>query len=122
MKTISTDGGWAYREKIQAPSINGLSRKQLESKLKRLRKENKRLEMEREILKKVAAFFCQRAEMRFGFIRLEMKAYPVTLLCKVMGVAGADFTITFIDSTKALTMKKTKNRWGVISAHSPMLL
>jgi transposase len=46
-----------YREKNQAPSTDGLSREQLEAELKRLRKENKRLEMEREILKKAAAFF-----------------------------------------------------------------
>ena len=45
------------REKNQAPSADGLSREQLEVELKRLRKENKRLEMEREILKKAAAFF-----------------------------------------------------------------
>ena len=46
-----------YREKNQAPSTDGLTREQLEAELKRLRKENKRLEMEREILKKAAAFF-----------------------------------------------------------------
>ena len=51
-----------YRDKNQAPSADGLSREQLESELKRLRKENKRLEMEREILKKAAAFFAKESE------------------------------------------------------------
>ena len=46
-----------YREKNESESPSGLSREQLEAELKRLRKENKRLEMEREILKKATAFF-----------------------------------------------------------------
>ncbi len=46
-----------YREKNESSSPDGQSREQLEAELKRLRKENKRLEMEREILKKPAAFF-----------------------------------------------------------------
>ncbi len=46
-----------YREENESTSPDGLSRAQLETELKRLRKENKRLEMEREILKKATAFF-----------------------------------------------------------------
>ena len=46
-----------YRDKNESLSSDGLSREQLEAELKHLRKENKRLEMEREILKKAAAFF-----------------------------------------------------------------
>ena len=37
----------------------GVIRKELEEKIRRLEKENKRLEMEREILKKAAAFFAK---------------------------------------------------------------
>jgi len=48
-----------YRDKLEGPSEPGLSREQLEAELKRLRKENKRLEMEREILKKATAFFAK---------------------------------------------------------------
>lgn len=47
------------RDKVEDPAESGLSREQLETELKRLRKENKRLEMEREILKKATAFFAK---------------------------------------------------------------
>ena len=40
-------------------SEGGIPRKELETEIRRLKKENKRLEMEREILKKAAAFFAK---------------------------------------------------------------
>ena len=51
-----------HRERDEKTSPDGLSREQLEAELKRLRKENKRLEMEREILKKAAAFFAKESK------------------------------------------------------------
>ena len=51
-----------YRDKNDSVSADGLTREQLEAELKRLRKENKRLEMEREILKKAAAFFANESK------------------------------------------------------------
>ena len=51
-----------YRDKNESASTDGLTREQLEAELKRLRKENKRLEMEREILKKAAAFFANESK------------------------------------------------------------
>jgi transposase len=51
-----------HREHQESESPNGLSREELEAELKRLQKENKRLEMEREILKKAAAFFANESK------------------------------------------------------------
>lgn len=51
---------------------------------KRLRKENKELRMEKEILKKASAFFAK--EMKFAFIQTESANYPVRVLCRVMQV------------------------------------
>jgi len=48
-----------YRQDQQDISEGGISRKELEAEIRRLKKENKRLEMEREILKKAAAFFAK---------------------------------------------------------------
>ena len=45
-----------HRDKLDYPA-NSESPQELEKELKRLRKENKRLLMERDILKKAAAFF-----------------------------------------------------------------
>ena len=46
--------------KDQQDGVEGeISRKELEAEVKRLRKENQRLQMEREILKKAAAFFAK---------------------------------------------------------------
>ncbi len=48
-----------YRQDQQDLSDSGVTRRDLESENRRLRKENKQLEMEREILKKAAAFFAK---------------------------------------------------------------
>lgn len=46
--------------KQNEPSVGGgANRSELEAEVKRLRKENQRLQMEREILKKAAAFFAK---------------------------------------------------------------
>ncbi len=48
-----------YRQDQQDLSEGGIPRKELEAEICRLKKENKRLEMEREILKKAATFFAK---------------------------------------------------------------
>lgn len=51
-----------YRQRNDIESADGLSPEEMEAELKRLRKENKRLEMERDILKKAAAFFANESK------------------------------------------------------------
>ena len=48
-----------YRQKNDPPADGAASRSELESEIKWLRKENQRLQMEREILKKATAFFAK---------------------------------------------------------------
>jgi len=48
-----------FRQDQEDVAEGGVTRKELEEKIRRLEKENKRLEMEREILKKAAAFFAK---------------------------------------------------------------
>ena len=48
-----------HHQENEPPTVSQASRSELESELKRLRKEIQRLQMEREILKKAAAFFAK---------------------------------------------------------------
>jgi transposase len=48
-----------FRKDQQSGAEGEITRKELEAEVKRLRKENQRLQMEREILKKAAAFFAK---------------------------------------------------------------
>ena len=51
-----------YRQQHDPPIDISASRSELEAEVKRLRKENQRLQMEREILKKAAAFFAKESD------------------------------------------------------------
>ena len=51
-----------YRQRKEVESADGLCPEKMKAELKRLRKENKRLEMERDILKKAAAFFANESK------------------------------------------------------------
>jgi transposase len=51
-----------YRRDQQDLAEGGVTRKELEAEIRRLRKENQRLQMEREILKKATAFFAKESK------------------------------------------------------------
>ncbi|MCP4147400.1 MAG: IS3 family transposase [bacterium] len=82
-KQFETNGNQAF------PGKGNLNPEKEE--LFRLRKEVKKLRMEREILKKAGGLLCQRVGVKFGFIRQQQKAYPVTVLCRVMGVSRSGY-------------------------------
>ena len=51
-----------HRRDQQDLAEGGVPRKELEAEIRRLRKENQRLQMEREILKKATAFFAKESK------------------------------------------------------------
>ncbi|WP_244562063.1 IS3 family transposase [Bradyrhizobium lablabi] len=61
------------------------------AEIARLQRENERLRMERDILKKSIANLCWNADMRFRFIEDRRADYPVTILCDVLGVSPAGY-------------------------------
>ncbi|QIR14579.1 IS3 family transposase [Shewanella aestuarii] len=58
-----------------------------------LRKENKRLLMEREIPKKGQCLLCERNEVRYSFIKTLVSKYPISLACKVMQVSSSAYYV-----------------------------
>ncbi|HEY5306618.1 MAG TPA: IS3 family transposase [Pseudolabrys sp.] len=61
------------------------------AEIARLQRENERLRMERDILKKSIANLCWNTDMRFRFIEDRRADYPVTIMCDVLGVSPAGY-------------------------------
>jgi|SRR6056297_770117 len=51
-----------HRQEQQGINQNGISCRDMQAEIRRLKKENQRLEMERDILKKAAAFFAKESK------------------------------------------------------------
>ncbi|MFQ5382543.1 MAG: IS3 family transposase [Dehalococcoidia bacterium] len=62
-----------------------------QAELRRLRRENRELQMEREILKKANGLLRQGKSVRFAFIDAEKASYPVRLMCRVLQVSRSGF-------------------------------
>jgi len=77
-------GRWKREIEKNAGGYSGAgSMMKMQAELKHLRKENKRLKLEREILKE-ADLLRERNGLRYQFIDTEKKGYTIVLLCQVM--------------------------------------
>ncbi|WP_420814171.1 IS3 family transposase [Polyangium spumosum] len=88
----------ALREWVRADEVNVGGEKPPEAltgaereELVRLRRENKRLQMEREILKKAGGLLREGERVKFAFIAAEKAFFPVTVLCDVLDVSRSGF-------------------------------
>nr|WP_246455058.1 IS3 family transposase [Thalassotalea piscium] len=83
IKEAENDDGQAFRG-------NGKLTPEQEE-IRQLKAQVKRLEMEREVLKKATVFFGQRNEVKYSFIALHKKIWPVVLMCHVLGVKSNNY-------------------------------
>ena len=61
-----------------------------QEELRRLREENKRLKMERDILKK-ATFFCHGIQVKYAFIAQHKKVWSIGVMCQQLGVTRSGY-------------------------------
>ncbi|MGL4838423.1 MAG: IS3 family transposase [Shewanella sp.] len=88
---VSTSQLYKWKEKYQALQ-QGIALEESErDELKRLRKENKELRMEKEIPKKGKRLLCERNEVKFRFIKRQSNRFPVALLCRVMSISKSGY-------------------------------
>lgn len=59
----------------------------VDAELRKRRKENAELKMENEILRKCNSILCEKPERRVRFAQKELKEYPVSKVCKVLGIS-----------------------------------
>src|SRR5213083_668174 len=59
---------------------------ELEAELSRLRQENAKLKLEKEILKKAAAYFA-RESMKYAWIEKHRRTYATTMMCELLSVS-----------------------------------
>ncbi len=62
-----------------------------QDELERLRRENRQLKMEKEILKKGGSLLRQGVELRYQFIDEEKKAYRICALCRTLEVSRSGY-------------------------------
>ncbi|WP_438357004.1 IS3 family transposase [Legionella jamestowniensis] len=83
IKEYDADQGDAFRG-------NGkLTAEQLE--LRQLREENRRLKMEKEILKKAGGLLCSGNEVKYSFIAQHEKVWPIDKMCLLLGVLRSGY-------------------------------
>ena len=56
----------------------------MEAELSRLRQENAKLKLEKEILKKAAAYFAQGVDVKYAWIEKQRQTYSMTMMCELL--------------------------------------
>ncbi|MCH7830990.1 MAG: IS3 family transposase [Proteobacteria bacterium] len=80
VKELEVDDGQAFRG-------NGKLTPEMEA-IKALKVQVKRLQMERDILKKGDGILCSRNEVKYSFITRHKNTWPISLQCSVLGVTS----------------------------------
>ena len=62
-----------------------------QEEIRKLKRENERLRMERDVLKKAIAIFSETQKMKFQFIRDHREHFPVRLMYRVLGASPSGF-------------------------------
>ncbi|MBU2712208.1 IS3 family transposase [Zooshikella harenae] len=88
---VGTSLLYKWKEKYEAQQKGSILEESERDELKRLRKENKALRMEKEIFKKGQCLLCERNEVKFRFIKKQSNHFPVALLCHMMGVSKSGY-------------------------------
>ncbi|MEM5528014.1 IS3 family transposase [Gammaproteobacteria bacterium AS21] len=88
---VGTSLLYKWKEKFEAQR-QGITLEESErDELKRLRKENKVLRMEKEIFKKGQRLLCKRNEVKYNFIKKQSDDFPVAMLCRLMKVSKSGY-------------------------------
>ncbi|MDE4122534.1 IS3 family transposase [Phaeobacter gallaeciensis] len=87
---LSTLTRWLSRERDASDPVEASV--DVHAELKRLRRENAVLKQERDILKKAGSLLRERRKsMSFAFIEAEKASFPISGMCRVLGVSQSGF-------------------------------
>ncbi|MFN8575098.1 MAG: IS3 family transposase [Gemmatimonadaceae bacterium] len=89
--TPSALGGWVRQARAERTKGKSGLMKEEREELTRLRKENRELRLERDLLKKVFGPLRQRSAVAFTAIAAERAHVPVRMLCRWFGVSPSGF-------------------------------
>lgn len=90
---VSTQGLYKWVKAVSPDRSEQQSKELLEAKseILRLRAQMRRIEEERDLLKKSRAVLCQGVRVKYRFMNEHRQEYPLALMCRVLQVARAGF-------------------------------
>ncbi|MCA1607083.1 MAG: IS3 family transposase [Acidobacteria bacterium] len=122
--SLKTLANWVKRAKAgRLPATsNGASSGQRvvteeQAEVSRLRRENAELRMERDILKKSAAYFGQRVAARYAVIQELRLDYPLAVLCRVLDVSRSGYHAWLVRQPSKRTQSRERLKVAASAAH-----